>query len=315
MMRDNDSDIPDELLQAAVAAAAPALTRSALRECFGPPANWQIRPGQLWRAAWGDVTLLVLIVSVAAEAVSAAPVTVEPAVEDEDSLIVGSRRTAMGEPITIWGGLTRQLRLEVLDRPIDAIGADVAVWASEKSSVPSGCRAGVRPPSPFEADVEVRAMAADDMAYLASAKSWAAGLDYAPAAGSAAAVPPSRSQLVELQGRLGRALPDVLALVDGTRPATAAGEIAALREVLGHVPQVRAPAQGLVAELSHPRWRPAARAFARRGDRSESEARLAMAYEISGASMAARQTGDQEPAWRDRVQRWVHAQGLEDAGW
>jgi hypothetical protein len=30
--------------------------------------------------------------------------------------------------------------------------------------------------------------------------------------------------------------------------------------------------------------------------------------------MAARQSGDQEPAWRDRVQRWVQAQGLKDAG-
>lgn len=313
-MRDNGSDIPDELLRAAADAAAPALTRSAQRERFGPPANWQIRPGQLWRAAWDDVTLLVLIVSAGPEAVSAVPATVEPAAEDEDSLIVDASRTALDEPVTIWGGLTRQLRLEVLDRPVDTIGADVAAWVSERSGVPRGCRAGAEPASPFEADAEVRAMAADDMAYLASARSWAAGLDYAAAAGPAAAAP-SRSQLVELQRRLGRALPDVLALVDGTRPPTAAGEITALREVLGHVPHVRAPAHGLVAELSHPRWRPAARAFARRGDRSESEARLAMAYEISGGSMAARQTGDQEPAWRDRVQRWVQAQGLEDAGW
>jgi hypothetical protein len=206
------------------------------------------------------------------------------------------------------------MRLEVLDRPIDTIGADVAAWATQKSGVPSGCRAGVEPASPFEVDIEVRAMAADDMDYLASAKSWAASLDYTGVAGPAAVAPPSRAQLVELQGRLGLALPDVLALVDGTRPATAAGEITALREVLGRVPHVRMPAQGLVTELSHPRWRPAARAFARRGDRSESEGRLAMAYEISGASMAARQTGDQEPAWRDRVQRWVQAQGLEDAG-
>lgn len=315
MMRDNDSGIRDELMQAAAGAAAPALTPSALRARFGPPANWQIRPGQLWRAAWDDVTLLVLIVSVAAEAVTAVPATVEPAAEDEDSLIVDSRRTALDEPVTIWGSLARQLRLEVLDRPIDEIGADVAAWVADKSSAPSGCRTGTKPASPFEVDIEIRAMAADDLDYLASAKSWAAGLDHAPAAGPAAAAPPSRSQLVELQGRLGLALPDVLALVDGSRPATAAGEIAALREVLGHVPHVRAPARGLVAELSHPRWRPAARAFARRGDRGESEARLAMAYEISGASMAARQTGDQEPAWRDRAQRWVQAQGLEDAGW
>lgn len=314
MTQYNDFGIPAELLQAAVAAAAPALTPSALRERFGPPENWQILPGQLWRAAWDHVTSLVLIVSVAAEAVTAVPVTIDPAAEDEDTLIVDSRRTALDEPITVWGGLMRQLRLEVLDRPIDSIGADVAAWATDKSSVPSGCRAGVKPASPFEVDVEVRAIVADDMDYLASANSWAAGLDDAPAAAPAAVAPPSRDQLVELKDRLGVALPDVLALVDGSRPATAAREIAALRDVLGHVPHVRVPAQGLVAELSHPRWRPAARAFARKGGRSESDARLAMAYEISGASMAARQTGDQEPEWRDRVQRWVQAHGLEAAG-
>lgn len=314
MMRDNESGIPYDLLQAAVEAAAPALTPSALRERFGLAASWQIRPGQLWRAAWNNVTLLVLIVSVAEETVTAAPATIEPPAEDENSLIVDSRRTALNEPITVWGGLRRQLGLDVLDRPIDSIGADVAAWVTGESSVPSGCRAGIEPASPFDADIEVRAMAADDMDYLASAQNWAAALDYAPAAGPGATVSPSRHQLVELQQRLGFTLPDVLALVDGTRPATAQGEVTALLEVLGHVPHVRAPARGLVTELSHPRWRPAARAFARRGGRSESEARLAMAYEISGASMAARQTGDQDPAWRDRVQRWVQAQGLEDAG-
>lgn len=314
MKRDNDFGIPAELVQAAAAAAAPALTPAALRERFGPPMNWLILPGQLWRAAWDDLKLLVLIVSVAGEVVTAAPATVEPTAEDEDCLIVDSRRTELDERVTIWGGLMRQIRPEVLDRPIDEIGADVAAWFIKRSSVPSGCRVGTKPASPFEMDIDVGATVADDMDYLANAKSWAADLDDAPAADPAAVPAPSRDQLVQLQSRLGVSLPDVLALVDGRRPVTAEREFAALLEVLGHVPHVNMPARGLVTELSHPRWRSAARAFALRDSCSESEARLAMAYGISGASMAARQTGDREPAWRDRVQRWVAAHGLEDAG-
>jgi hypothetical protein len=313
MTQDNDFGVPVEMLQAAVAAAAPALTPSALQERFGPPLSWQILPGQVWRAAWGDVSLLVLIVSAAAEVATAVPVTVEPAAEDENSLIVDSRRTVLDEPVTVWGGLVRELGLQVLDRPIDEIGADVAAWVIGKTSVPAGCRTGVRPASPFDADTEIRAMVADDVDCLASVEGWAVGLDYAPATGSAALVKPSRDQLVELQRRLSLTLPDVLALVDGKRPAAMPEETVALREVLGHAPRVNAPAHGLVIELSHPRWRSVARAFARRRNGSESEARLAMAYEVAGASMAARQTGDREPAWQDRVKRWVAAHGLEGA--
>lgn len=313
-MRDDEFDIPAELLQAAASAAAPALTPAALRKRFGSPSSWQIIPGQLWRARSGDVTLLLLIVSVAAEAVTAVPVTVDPAAADEESLIVGSRRTALDESVTVWGGLQRQIRTEVLDRPIDDIGADVAAWVTNKSKIPPGCRAGARPASPFELDAEVGAMVADDVDNLASVRSWAAGLDYTPEpARPVSAVQPTKAQLLELQSRLGLSLPDVLALVDGDRPPSTDEETLALREVLGREPHVRAPDRGLVVELSHPRWRPAARAFARRGNRTEPEARLAMAYEISGASMAARQTGGQDPVWRDRVERWLQAQGLENA--
>jgi hypothetical protein len=313
-MRDDEFDIPAELLQAAASAAAPALTPPALRKRFGSPASWQIVRGQLWRARSGDVTLLLLIMSVAAEAVTAVPVTVDPAAENEESLIVGSRRTALDQPVTVWGGMQRRIRTEVLDWPIDDIGEDVAAWVTNRSTIPPGCRAGASPASPFEPDAEVGAMVADDVDNLAAARSWAAGLDYAPEpARPVPAIQPTKAQLLELQRRLEASLPDVLALVDGDRPPSTAGETVALREVLGREPHVRAPAHGLVVELSHPRWRSAARAFGRRSNRTEPEARLAMAYEISGASMAARQTGGQDPVWRDRVERWLQAQGLENA--
>jgi hypothetical protein len=312
MTRGDDRDIPVDLLRAAAAAAAPTLTPVALRERFGPPGDWRILPGQLWRAASDDVTMLVLIVSVSEEAVTAAPATVEPAAEAEGSLIVDAGRTALDVPVTIWSGLMRQLRLELLDSPIDEIGTDVAKWCATGLSVPSGCRLGSALTSPFEMDTDVGAMVADDIDFFANVQAWAIDLDAAQAPSAAVVPAPSRDQFLKLQSRLGLALPDVLALVDGKRPA-AAEEATALREVLGYVPRADPPARGLVIELSHPRWRPAARAFARRTSRSEPEARLTMAYEIGGASMAARQTGEREPAWHDRVQRWVTAHGLEDS--
>jgi hypothetical protein len=314
MARDDSGSIPEELLRTAAAAAAPRLTPAALRERFGPPGDWEVLAGQLWRAAWDDVAVLVLVVSVSGSMVTVAPATVEPAGEADGSLIVDPRRTALGEPVTVWGALMRQIRLEVLDHPIDVIGADVAAWCLTRVGVPDGSHLGGAPASLFETDIDTGAIVADDIDALAGAESWAADLSPASAADSGAVPAPSREQLVQLQGQLGLPLPEVLALVDGKRPAASEKETAALQEVLGHVPQVKAPPQELVIELSHPRWRPAARVFARRGRRSEREARLVMAYEISGASMAARQTGEREPAWRDRVQRWVTAHGLEDAG-
>jgi hypothetical protein len=314
MTRDDSRGIPEELLRAVAAAVAPKLTPAALRERFGAPGDWEVLPGQLWRAAWDDVTMLVLVVSVSGSLVTVAPATVEPAAEADGSLIVDASRTALDELVTIWGGLMRQIRLEVLDRPIDVIGADIAAWCATRAGVPDGCHLGATPASPFEMDIDAGAMVADDIEALASAESWAAHIAPVPIGDSGAVSVPSRDQFAQLQSRLGLPLPEVLALVDGKRPAVSEKEIAALRAVLGHVPHVQPPSQGLVIELSHPRWRSASRAFARRGSRSEPEARLAMAYEISGASMAARQTGEREPAWRDRVQRWVTAQGLEDAG-
>lgn len=314
MTRDDFGGIPEELLRAARAAAAPGLKPAALRERFGPPAAWRIVPGQMWRAAGDDVTMLVLIVSVSGEDVTVAPATVDPAGEDADCLIMDPSRSALGEPVTIWAGLARPVRLETLDRPIDDLGADIAAWCVARSGMPIGCRPGAAAVSPFDMDVEVRAMVSDDIDALAAADGWATALGTATDAAPAAPAPvPSREQLMQLQARLGVPLPDVLALVDGKRPAISDEETAALREVLGRLPHVEPPARGLVIELSHPRWRPAARAFARRTGRSEPKARQAMAYEIAGASMAARQTGEREPAWRDRVQRWVTVQGLEDA--
>src|ERR1039457_3302427 len=57
-------------------AAQPQLTEAALRERFGGPDHWPLRPGAVWRARWDDVALLVLLVGTpAATTVTAMPVT------------------------------------------------------------------------------------------------------------------------------------------------------------------------------------------------------------------------------------------------
>ena len=303
-----DTDIPDELLEAAKRAAAPQLTPRHLLQRFGPPEHWQVTRGVLWRASWAEQTALVLVVTAEQAHALVAPVTVEPTGEDEDSLVLQAERTALRQPATVWAALARRIPLHVLDRPIDDLGEDIANWCEAPSNTtPAGTRRGRPLASPFELDTDVRALADDDLAALADA-AWAT--EPTPSAAAPARGPRlNRSTLTRLQQRLGLPLPDVLALVDGKRPATPQ-EAAAIEEVTGITPPP-APAlpQGLIVELSHPRWRPAARAYAHHHIRPEPQARLMMAYEIN--AMAARQTGDAEPAWRDRVARWAAAQGLE----
>jgi hypothetical protein len=307
----DDTGIWDWLLQAAAGAAAPQLTSRGLARRFGPPPEWTLAPGDLWRARWDEVSLLVHVLAIEEESVLVAPATVEPTGEDETSLVIDAHRMTIGQPLTIWAGLARAIPLYVLDRPIDDLGVDIATWCSGPPSdrVPAGTRRGRAPASPSDMDIDVRAMVDDDLKELADAASWAPPPAAQGTVSTARPASLNRDVLVRLQQRLGRPLPDVLALIDGKRPATP-DETAALREVTGTAPEPVPPPGGLVIELSHPRWRPAACAYAARAGRSEPEARLAMAYEIAGGSMAARQTGTRGPAWRDRVRAWVAAHGL-----
>ncbi len=293
--------VPEELLAMAKAAAAPQLTAAALDRRFGPRSTWEPAAGELWRAVGEDVTALVVLLAVDATSVAVAPATVESSEPGGEADAVVLDETALGVPVTIWAGLRRTLPMAVLDRPIDVLGTDVLVRIAE--------RAGGTASTELTTD-DVRAELADDLDDLAGAEADRAAAPV-PAAGAAAGIDIdtlSPEALDEAAMRLGASLPVVLDLIDGKRPPTAA-EADVLREVLGAAPEAAPPPAALVVQLHQPRWRGLVRQHRDRNGLSEAAARSALAYDIG--AMAARQTGDAEPAWAERIRRWAQAHQLD----
>ncbi len=297
-----------ELIGLAHAAAQPQLTELALRERFGRPDGWPLRPGAVWRARWDDVTLLVLLVgNPTATTVAVTPVTFDDTGADADTLLVASP-SGRGATLAVWRTLRRDLPLALLDRPVDELAPAVIAW-TVGGPVPDDARlAGpalpsVAPRSPVRADLE------EDLdALIAAARALTPVSSRGAATGTRKRVLPSEEQFAALMARLGVSLPVVLDLVDGKRQPSPE-EAAALQDIVGVTPEVTPPPAELVIEMYHPRWKATVLDLARRRDMNEAAARTVMA---SGAfALAARQTGDQTPDWRERLARWADGEALE----
>lgn len=305
-MSDKRDGLPQEFVAAAQQAAAPQLTESALRLRFGPRSTWAPLPGQIWRATRQDIGLIVLLLEVDANSALGAPIVVE-SVHAIDTLPIDGSETALGVPATVWPGLRRHLPVAVLDCPIAEVTAEivgrVVDWPA-RSEEPT--QDGVRWYDP--AASEIRAMLQDDFAAVADAlgaevqpldPETMGGIDFENLAPKA---------VDEVLQRLGVPLPVLLDMIDGKRISTPA-QAMIMREILGGSPAAAALPPGLVAELHQPRWRGLARQRGRRDRITEEAARTTLAYDVN--AMAARQTGDQEPSWPDRIRRWSEAHQLD----
>jgi hypothetical protein len=300
MMSAESGKVPDELLNLAKQAAAPQLTETALAKRLGPRSTWSPAVGQLWRAALDEVTTLVMLLDVGLESVTVVPVTIEPIVAPTDAVVVGG--SAVGLPITIWADLRRSLPVAVLDRPIDDLG-----FAALQQVQAAVARSREQLPALAETN-DMRAELDDDLAALATATGAAPSIadpTPLPAGIDLDAVDPEALEAVA--ERLEVALPVVLDLIDGKRRPTAE-EASVLREALGGLPETKTPPAGLVVELAQPRWRGLVRQR-RHGHPTEHDARIALAYEVN--TMAARQTGERDPSWPDRIRRWAQAHQLD----
>jgi hypothetical protein len=293
-----------DMLRLARAARHTELTEAVLQAAFGTdPDQWPLRPGAIWRARWDETALLVLIVSYAAAGkVSCAPITLDDDGVDGEVLAVRNA-PRLGISAYVWRRLSRELSTAVLERPVDDVGEPVAAWATG-APVPAGASVA-NEPVPFQGGSYLRTSTEAVMDEFAGIELTTAAT--AAPAGPSAPIKPTREQLVALEQRLSRPLAQLLPLVDGKRPPTVA-EAAALGDIFGITPAVAAVPRGLIVELSHPRWKSAVLNLARRDGLDETAARLAMAN--STFALAARQTGAQEPDWRERLSRWVTAQGL-----
>jgi hypothetical protein len=302
------NDRLQELLGLAHEAAQPQLTELALRERFGVPDHWPLRQGAVWRARWDDVAVLVLLVgNPTATTVTAVPVTFDDTGADADTLLVRAP-VARGVPLTVWRTLRRDLPLAVLDRPVDELAPAVVAWTTGGPAPDEAQLGGPTLPS-VASRSPVRADLGDDLDTLAAA---VPALTSAPS-GAAAAEPrtrvsPSDEQLAALMARLGVGLPVVLDLVDGKRQP-GPEEAVALLDIVGVTPEVAPPTAELVIEMYHPRWKVTVLDLARRRDLGEAAARIAMGQ--GAFALAARQTGEQTPDWRERLARWADAEGLK----
>jgi hypothetical protein len=296
-----------ELISLAHATAQPQLTESALRERFGRSDVWPLRAGAVWRVRWDDVALLVLLVgNPTATTVAVTPVTFDDTGAEADTLLVAFP-SGRGATLAVWRTLRRDLQLALLDRPVGELSLAVIAW-TVGGPVPDDARlAGPALPSvafrsPVRADLE------DDLDELIAAVPALTPVSSMRAVtGARKRVLPSEEQFAALMARLGVSLPVVLDLVDGKREPSPE-EVAALRDIVGVTPEVTPPPAELVIEMYHPRWKATVLDLGRRRDMKEAAARAVMA---SGAfALAARQTGDQTPDWRERLARWADAEGL-----
>jgi plasmid maintenance system antidote protein VapI len=307
--------VPAVLVGLAGSAAGPeGLTAAGLRRRFGDPQQFEVVVGQLWRARWEAVALLVLVLDVHNDAVVAAPLSVDPPAEDEASVVLEPDLTILGQPLTVWAGLARRLPLGVLEQPLDTLRSEVvdhvrSVVAGQPAQPPPGCRAGRRIGSWSEPAADIRAQLHDELETLAAA-TWVP--QPAVPHRSLRDVLGDRLDLAGLAAVLRTSLPEAIDLLKGKRPLTPA-QAELLARAAGEPPEtllactVALPGE-LIAEVDQPRWRPSAQRRARRTGQHEGQARREIAY--GTFAFAARQTGPGgEPSWRDRVARFLTADG------
>src|ERR1035441_8079837 len=297
-----------ELIGLAHAAAQPQLTEPALRERFGRRDGWPLRAGAVWRARWDDVALLALLVgNPTATTVAVTPLTFDDTGADADTLL-GACPSGRGAILAVWRTLRRDLPLALLDRPVDELPLAVIAWTAggpvpDDAQLAGPALPSVSSRSPVRADLE------DDLdALIAAVPALTPVSSRRTATGTRKRVLPTEEQFAALVARLGVSLPVVLDLVDGKREPSPE-EASALRDIVAITPEVTPPPAELVIEMYHPRWKATVLDLARRRDMNEAAARTVMA---SGAfALAARQTGDQSPDWRERLARWADAEALE----
>jgi plasmid maintenance system antidote protein VapI len=265
-------------------------------------------PAQLWRARWGEVVELLLIVEVDVSVV-AMPIMLDDRHAAARTLVLASDQTSLAVTVAVWTDLAHRLPMCVLDRQIGAIAVDVTRSGWEAAAIADGARCGSDPVSAADPRHEVRARLEDAMHELAEA-AWApSGSGDLARLLAAASLSPQR--LIDM---LGITPQRALALRRG-QVAVSDAEAGALAPLLGITEEAvleanASPPAGLVVQMSRPRRRAQVMRLARKRGISEHSAWLAATYGVN--AQAARQTGQsREPVWEERIDRYFQVT-LED---
>jgi hypothetical protein len=317
----NNLSISQRVIGLAKQARGPrALFDEGLGERFGELAEIEIRAGQVWRARWNEVSILVLVLAVEDRDVLAAPVTIDPAAEDNRSVVLERSSTIFGVETTLWAELTSTVPIRVLDCALDKWNEDLVHWTTNTAQgrpgpIPAGTRLGRALQSELDPAALFRAELADDVELLTKAPGLPVG---APGAKhrNLASLLGTQLDLASLRSSLGLRQPEVMKLLRGQTPL-ALEQIELIAEVTGLSSQeiagtVRPLPLGLVIKAEHPRWRPT---WARRAQRlhvSEDQARLTGSYGV--LALAARETGGGEPDWDQRLRQFLHEDETDAGG-
>ncbi|MGH3971968.1 MAG: hypothetical protein ACRDS9_01370 [Pseudonocardiaceae bacterium] len=309
----SDLNMPQRFLDLAKQTRGPrALSEEALSERFGELAEIEIVAGQVWRARWNEVSILVLVLAVEDRDVLASPVTIDPPVEDDRCVVLEGSSTAFGVEARVWAGLTCLIPIRVLDRPADEWSEDVIRWATHTvqgrpSAIPPGARQGRAIQSELDPAAMFRAELADELELLSQAPGLPVAMPSA-AYRDLASLLGAKLDLASLCSSLDLPQSEVMKLLRGKIPLTP-DQIAVVAQVAGLSYEeiagtVRQLPLGLVVEMEHPRWRPTWVRRAQRLHISEDQARLTDGYKVF--ALAARETGGAEPDWGQRLRQFLH---------
>jgi len=264
--------------------------------------DFDVRSNGLWLARWSGATVMLLVISESTpQTVLAAPVTVEPGLLDQEAVIVEPSANALGLPITVWLGITREVPIQTLERRLGELppqSLDTARSTSKTGFLPDteqGPPLGSSPSAEKKAELE-------DLL-----ESWLTDLKSSP-------FPSTTMESGPMQGKRPFTLQQVMEalnvpqrkamnVIRGTfQLSPAETEQLALHAGLPAeaVSSLAAPLPNeLLVELQQPRWRFLVRAEAKKLDTDEPAARLAVAREAY--ALAARQKGEGTNVWRQRL--------------
>ncbi|WP_284762111.1 hypothetical protein [Arthrobacter sp. efr-133-R2A-63] len=267
--------------------------------------DFDVRNNSLWVARWSGSTILLLIIHESSDPqkVLAAPVTIEPGLQDQESVVVDASANELGVPVTVWLGITREVPIQTLERPLGGLShetLETAIRASSSHPLP-------------EAEHAFRQLASTSAEQRAEMEDildgWIEDLQPLPSES-----PEQMTTQGTIHGKPTITLKQVMeALHVPQRKAMnivrgnyqlSAGEARQLALHIGSSPEalssIAEPLPNeLLIELQQPRWRLLVRSEAESLKIDEHTARLSVARETF--ALAARQSGRDTDMWRQRL--------------
>lgn len=283
--------------------------------------DFDVRNNGLWTARWSGSTLLLLIIHESSDPrkVLAAPVTMEPGLWDQESVVVDASANDLGVPITVWLGIAREVPIQTLERPLGGLPSETLETARRVSrSHPL--------PDAEHAIQQLTSTSAEQRAEMEDTLDrWIEDFQPLPSE-----TPEQVTTQGTIQGKPSITLEQVMeALHVPQRKAMnivrgsyqlSAGEARQLALHIGSSPDalssIAEPLPNeLLIELQQPRWRLLVRSEAESLKIDETAARLSVAREAF--ALAARQSGRDTDMWRRRLRTIAlgRLSGSTNEGW